>query len=146
MDRYINTYREYMRTIDVSAMRTIHEPSKGELPIVLTDKFVRLIRVYGMLEGTCKALDPEFNYFSLLDDYIDDLFFDEEFVMYKVDEDVRSLMPMLRQLMAQPLPVPSDPSERPSNQQQQQRLDLANLSAFAQGVTVMYLLLERLGT
>ena len=88
---YIDMYRDYMRTIDITGIQNIHGP-QAALPLRLTDKFVRLIRVYGMLEGTCKAIDSSFNYFDLLDNYIDELFFDEEFLRYKVVEDVQTLM------------------------------------------------------
>ena len=92
LDGYINMYRDYMRTIDISGIRNSQSPYT-EMPLRLTNKFMRLMRVYSMLEGTCKAINNDFNYFDMLDDYIDALFFDEEFVSYKISEDVRSLFP-----------------------------------------------------
>lgn len=90
LDEYINLYRDYMRTIDVSLLRESaarHDP-EATLPLELTDKMLRLIRVYGMLEGICKDISPDFNYFDLLDTYVEDLMSDDEFVAFKVREDV----------------------------------------------------------
>jgi ubiquinone biosynthesis protein len=83
---YIDMYREYMRTIDVTVISKNHDPM-APLPLQLTDKIVRIIRVYGTLEGICKRIYPEFNYFDLLDSYIDELFFDDAFIAFKVKED-----------------------------------------------------------
>lgn len=88
---YIDMYRDYMRTIDISKIRD-SQTAASEMPLRLTSKFMRLMRVYSMLEGTCKSIFIDFNYFDMLDDYIDALFFDEEFVTYKIGEDVRTLV------------------------------------------------------
>jgi predicted unusual protein kinase regulating ubiquinone biosynthesis (AarF/ABC1/UbiB family) len=87
---YIAVYRDYMRTVDAAAFAAAVDP-KVALPLQLTDSLVRLFRVYAMLEGTCKQLSPGFNYFDLLDDYIDELFFDEEFFSFKAQEDVAAV-------------------------------------------------------
>jgi ubiquinone biosynthesis protein len=108
LDGYIDMYREYMRTIDISGIRDSQSTST-EMPLRLTSKLMRLMRVYSMLEGTCKAINDDFNYFDMLDDYIDALFFDEEFVTYKISEDVRSL------LSPKPAsPKPASPSAVPA--------------------------------
>jgi predicted unusual protein kinase regulating ubiquinone biosynthesis (AarF/ABC1/UbiB family) len=96
VDRYIDMYRDYMRTVDIKTVTSRVDPDE-RLPLRLTDKLVRLFRVYAMLEGTCKALERDFNYFRLLDDYIDDLFFDEEFFAFKAREDFAALQKTLRQ-------------------------------------------------
>jgi predicted unusual protein kinase regulating ubiquinone biosynthesis (AarF/ABC1/UbiB family) len=142
MGRYIDLYRDYMRTIDVKSIAAIHGPNtKTELPLRLTDKIVRLTRVYGMLEGTCKALDPDFNYFSLLDNYIDELFFDEEFVVYKVKEDVRTL------LSRDPPPVlAARPVLRPRPDVTVDLPIVAAASLVIQGCLGVYLLLERIAS
>jgi predicted unusual protein kinase regulating ubiquinone biosynthesis (AarF/ABC1/UbiB family) len=131
LDAYIDLYRDYMRTIDVKSMQQIMSTSAtSEIPLQLTDKFVRLIRVYGMLEGSCKAIFPEFNYFDLLDNYIDDLFFDEEFMMYKVSEDVRTLMNS-KPSAATPKPIDSKPSTR-----------LPNLDGIGAAILAMYVIMH----
>jgi ubiquinone biosynthesis protein len=112
MEAYIDLYRDYMRTIDVSTIATgaaaagAAQGPDTPVPVQLTDTFVRLIRVYGMLEGTCKRISADFNYFDLLDNYIDELFFDEEFISYKIAEDVRSLFAPARPPAPAPPPAP----------------------------------------
>ena len=137
MSAYIDVYRDYMRTIDVGALRSIGTYAGGggggggpgdKVPLKLTDKFLRLIRVYGMLEGTCKAIHPEFNYFDLLDDYIDDLFFDEEFLAFKVGEDVKLLRSGFNPFAPQaPPPPPQTPPTPPTPQKRKRGIDLKDL-------------------
>ena len=84
---YIERYIEYMRTLDVKVfMGLVKENEK--LPIHLSGKIIRILRVYGILEGICKELDPTFNYFTLLDEGSIDLVFDAKFIDYKVKKDL----------------------------------------------------------
>ena len=113
LDGYIDMYREYMRTIDIAGISAGHTPDTV-LPLKLTDKFMRLIRVYGMLEGTCKRINDDFNYYDMLDDYIDGLFFDEEFVNYKLTEDIRSVTDMIGQSLGRRPPATTKPGVQSS--------------------------------
>jgi ubiquinone biosynthesis protein len=90
MTRYIDLYIEYMRTIDISQLQSSHGPNV-KLPLKLTDDLFRLIRVYGILEGICKELDKDFNYFTVLSGYINEIFMDEEFILFKIQNDTASL-------------------------------------------------------
>jgi predicted unusual protein kinase regulating ubiquinone biosynthesis (AarF/ABC1/UbiB family) len=84
---YIDKYIQYMRTIDINVFKTI-QTDNFELPLKLNGKVFRLLRVYGILEGICKELDPEFNYFDLFDDYVTSLALDEDFLVYKMKQDM----------------------------------------------------------
>lgn len=88
---YIDSYINYMRTIDISILQSSHNPS-SKLPLQLTDDLFRLIRVYGILEGTCKDLNPKFNYFDVLQNYITDILLDEDFIMYKIATDTTQVV------------------------------------------------------
>jgi hypothetical protein len=44
-----------------------------------------------MLEGICKELDPQFNYFTLVDDKAMDLLLDVNFLDYKARKDMASM-------------------------------------------------------
>jgi predicted unusual protein kinase regulating ubiquinone biosynthesis (AarF/ABC1/UbiB family) len=83
---YIDKYIEYMRTIDINVFRE-QAAENFELPLKLNGKIFRLLRVYGILEGICKELDPDFNYFDLLDNYMTSLILDEDFIIRKVQRD-----------------------------------------------------------
>lgn len=91
MYNYIDLYIEYLQTIDISKLSKTHGPTV-KLPLKFTDKVFRLVRVYGALEGACKELDKNFNYFDLLSNYIGDIFMDEEFIRFKVVADTSSLL------------------------------------------------------
>lgn len=82
----ITLYRRYMRTVDVGIIRDDYDPNVP-LPLRLPDKIMRLSRVYGMLEGTCKRIYPGFNYLDLLTQTADSLVLDEEFLARRASED-----------------------------------------------------------
>lgn len=96
LSKYIDLYIEYLQTIDftkfTAGMLEDAPTHNMQLPLKLNDKIFRLIRVFGILEGTCKQLDPEFNYFDVLGP---ELLIDETFVMYKAQKDLMSLLPTL---------------------------------------------------
>jgi ubiquinone biosynthesis protein len=87
---YIDRYVQYMRTLDINVFRGL-QTLNSNLPVHFSGKIIRIIRVYGTLEGVCKELDPNFNYFQLLDDKIADLALDDDFLTYKVDKDFQLL-------------------------------------------------------
>jgi len=97
IDMYIN----YMKTVDIKALSDMHDPWKP-LPIRFGDKIVRIMRVYGILEGICKELYPPFNYFDLFDRYVDKLFFDEELLSFKAQEDIKYLYESMTSLSTTP--------------------------------------------
>lgn len=83
---YVDRYVEYMKTIDIRVFQGL-ETKNDKLPLHLNGKIIRIIRVYGILEGVCKELDPTFNYFQLIDDKISDLALDADFLRYKIQKD-----------------------------------------------------------
>lgn len=93
--KYIDVYINYMKTIDFKALnKAINELQPNgavEPPIKFPNKFVRLFRTYGIMEGICKELYHGFNYFDLLDTYIDGIFLDDEFLLYKAAADTNKL-------------------------------------------------------
>lgn len=90
--KYIDTYVEYMKTLDIKVFASLYNDKHNEkLPIRFNGKVMRILRVYGTLEGVCKQLDPSFNYFKLLNINILDLAIDNEFLAYKMMKDVNKL-------------------------------------------------------
>lgn len=84
---YVDRYVEYMKTIDIKVFDGL-QSRNDKLPLHLSGKIIRIIRVYGILEGVCKELDPSFNYFKLLDDKLTDMVLDANFLDYKVRKDI----------------------------------------------------------
>lgn len=89
LDKYIDLYIQYVQTLDIDIFRnqTALSSSNTTLPIRLNGRLIRLLRVFGTLEGICKELDPEFNYFLLINNYLTSLITDEEFLRWKVVQD-----------------------------------------------------------
>lgn len=90
MMEYLDKYLVYVRTIDISVFQTIKDPA-NKVPLRLSGKLVQLIRVYGILEGICKEIDPSFSYFDLIDDQAPNLLMDDDFLQYKMQLDMRNL-------------------------------------------------------
>ena len=90
LHRYIDKYVEYMETIDYKLLQKLYQPN-AILPVKLEGKVLRIIKAFGTLEGLCKELDPDFNYFQLLDAYINIAVMDEDFLVYKIEQDVKRL-------------------------------------------------------
>jgi predicted unusual protein kinase regulating ubiquinone biosynthesis (AarF/ABC1/UbiB family) len=90
LHNYIDKYVEYMETIDYRTLQKLYKPN-AELPVKLEGKVLRIVKAFGTLEGLCKELDPDFNYFQLLDAYISVAALDEDFLVYKIDQDVKRL-------------------------------------------------------
>lgn len=89
---YIELYNKYIRTVDINVFKTITNPKAP--PILLGGKMLRVLRAFGTLEGICKELDNDFNYFDIFDVYVTDLFIDDMFLMYKAQQDVQRMIEM----------------------------------------------------
>ncbi len=87
---YIDKYVEYLETIDIKTLTDMYDP-KASVPVKLDGKLLRIIKVFGLLEGICKELDPDFNYFQLMDVYISETLFDEDFLVFKISQDMKRL-------------------------------------------------------
>ena len=83
-----------MKTLDINKIQTLMVNGDGnvKMPFKLTGEFFRLLRVFSILEGVCKELDPNFNYFDVLQNYVSDILFDQEFIIYKTQADFNTLV------------------------------------------------------
>ena len=90
MLQMLDMYRKYLKTVDInelSAMRSVDFVPPIELP----DTMLSMIRVYGVVEGICKRIYPDFNYFDLFESKNIDFLLDDEFLFYKIDKDIKQL-------------------------------------------------------
>lgn len=78
--RYIAMYAKYVRTIDLSVFDI---GTDRAMPFALTDRLMRITRVFGLLEGVCKRLDDDFDYLSLAAVSWDAFLLDPDFVAAK---------------------------------------------------------------
>lgn len=102
---YVAKYAEYMRTVDVSVFSSLVGETGGggdksnnamdgsfdKLPVKLDGIIFRIIRVFGLVEGICKDLDPEFTYAGVFVKHVGVVVSDAEFIDYKIRSDVRKL-------------------------------------------------------
>ena len=90
---YIDIYIDYMKTLDISVFKVFKD--ERNMPFKPTGNVFKLIRVFGIIEGLCKNLDPDFNYFTVLQNYITYFLLDEEFLLYKSRSDINLFMQRL---------------------------------------------------
>lgn len=89
---YLEKYVKYIKTIDVKVFQMSDKEVFQQLPVKFDGTIFRLIRVFGIIEGICKDLDPNFNYNTVFVKYIDMLLMDNEFLDYKIRSDIKTLM------------------------------------------------------
>jgi predicted unusual protein kinase regulating ubiquinone biosynthesis (AarF/ABC1/UbiB family) len=89
---YLEKYVQYIKTIDVKVFNMSDKEVFQKLPVKFDGVIFRLIRVFGIIEGICKDLDPSFNYNTVFVKYLDMLLLDNEFIDYKIRSDIKSLI------------------------------------------------------
>jgi ubiquinone biosynthesis protein len=93
---YLQKYVEYIKTIDIKVFtKNLNEADSKtfkKIPIKLDGIIFRLIRVFGLVEGICKDLDPDFNYNSVFLKYVNVLSSDPQFVDYKIKTDIKFIL------------------------------------------------------
>lgn len=102
-ESYMALYYKYVRTIDVNVFRPADpsmagsmdvnsvdtiRPNPDAVPFEFDDTLIRLFRVFGMLEGICKELNDDFDYFDIMTNFWDAFLLDEDFVRTKGAWDV----------------------------------------------------------
>ena len=92
---YISKNTEYMKTVDVKVFQGMIDTDKDtftKLPVKFDAVIFRIIRVFGLVEGICKDLDPTFNYVDVFVKHADTVFADVDFIDYKIRSDLRLLL------------------------------------------------------
>lgn len=135
MSEYIDKYIDYLKTIDISQLKSSNGPSI-KLPLKFSDKVFRLVRTYGIMEGICKDLNPKFNYFDLLFNYINELILDEQFLVYKASNDLTSVLDSLIPTTTEDKNFLSSQSMK--QQPQQQPLDMMKILVFSNGMLLLF--------
>ena len=91
---FIKQYFEYLRTLDLRSFQ-INSPEIREkaskIPVELDTTTLVILRTYSLLEGLCKELDPGFSYQSIIQKNIELLFLDLDYILYRVQNDSRSI-------------------------------------------------------
>ena len=112
LKKYVGLYRQYMKTLDVGALMesakvqldaSNNEPSQTRktatgiaVPAVLPSRIGRIVRSFALIEGICKKIDINFNYFDALTDggsesLMVEILLKQNYISYKVRSDPRVL-------------------------------------------------------
>lgn len=91
----LEQYAKYIRTVDINVILKSPTVSdmRGDLPVKFSGKIFRIVRVFGLLEGICKDLDPEFSYDGVIAKYTQSS--DTDYFNYRVSSDMRKLANMV---------------------------------------------------
>jgi len=92
---YIKEYIRYIQTIDITVLKDLTKNDKSNLPFKFSGQIYELIRSFGIVEGICLEINPEFSYSEVFNLYIDQLFNDADFIYMKSNMDMNNLIDML---------------------------------------------------
>lgn len=69
---FVLSFLNYIETVDVSYIKEnfIDKIGNKDLPFLINSNFLLILRGLTILEGVCKALDPDFSYKKVIDPYI----------------------------------------------------------------------------
>jgi predicted unusual protein kinase regulating ubiquinone biosynthesis (AarF/ABC1/UbiB family) len=87
---YIATYIRYIKTIDINILKNMSKENPTDIPIKFSGAIYEIVRSFGIVEGICINMDPNFNYETVFLKYIDILLVDSEFISYKVQQDLQT--------------------------------------------------------
>lgn len=86
---------DYSQTVDVDTLtkNILLDPyiDSQNLPFMFDSKMILLFKTMTTLEGVCKSIDPEFNYYHLIDEVFNN-FIDSNMMVNKVINDVQYLL------------------------------------------------------
>ena len=93
--KYIKSYMKYIKTIDLNELKNVMGEGNQDLPIKFNNKIFEIIRIFGTVEGICKALDSDFTYDDVLAKYSGKMFTDTDFMFMKSMQDIARLFDII---------------------------------------------------
>lgn len=88
--KFVRKYIDYIKTIDVQLLSSL-DSRDGSLPLKFSSTVFEIVRVFGIIEGVCLSLDPDFEYNKVFYKYVDRLVLDRDFLEYKAGKDLEKL-------------------------------------------------------
>lgn len=73
-------------------MSVVNQGLELDLPFKINPKLIMVFRSLSLLEGICKNLDPNFNYFSVFDRIMGDVFLDMDYLDHRARKDIFSFL------------------------------------------------------
>lgn len=94
---FVLSFLNYIENVDVSYIKEnfIDKIGGNDLPFIVNSNFLLILRGLTILEGVCKALDPNFSYKKVIDPYINQSFpIDILYLEKRAMKDIESLQQM----------------------------------------------------
>ena len=96
--RLVNYLFDYSETLNIqqfeSSIRNDSFLNVDDLPFTVNPEMLLLFKTFTTLEGVCKTINDDFNYFLLLDDLVNE-FMDINIVTQKINNDIKLIMNQL---------------------------------------------------
>jgi ubiquinone biosynthesis protein len=91
---YVSSYIDYIESLDINQLLStqIPEDSISKVPMQVSIQLLCLLRIFSMLEGTCKELDPNFSYYNVWPILLIPMANDTEMITYKINRDINYIM------------------------------------------------------
>jgi ubiquinone biosynthesis protein len=91
---YVSSYLDYITSLDVNKLfsATVPQEAVSKVPMKVSIQLLCLMRVFSMLEGTCKNLDPDFQYMNVAPVMLVQLFGDPDVTAFKMERDLRNFL------------------------------------------------------
>jgi predicted unusual protein kinase regulating ubiquinone biosynthesis (AarF/ABC1/UbiB family) len=89
--KFVKRYIEYIKTIDVQLLSSLDSRDEA-LPLKFSSTVFEIVRIFGIVEGVCLSLDPDFEYNKVFYKYVDRLVLDRDFLEYKASKDLIKIM------------------------------------------------------
>lgn len=88
---------KYFENTDISEfqMSVVNQGLELDLPFKINPKLIMVFRSLSLLEGICKELDSEFNYFKVIDRIMGDVFLDMDYLDHRARKDIGSFLETL---------------------------------------------------
>ena len=127
--RLVNYLFDYSETLNIqqfeSSIRNDSFLNVDDLPFTVNPEMLLLFKTFTTLEGVCKTINDDFNYFLLLDDLVNE-FMDINIVTQKINNDIKLIMNQLN---------------RPENADMSSKIQSARIDQIDNDVNTRYKLL-----
>jgi ubiquinone biosynthesis protein len=89
---FIKKFFKYIDTLDMKSFNFDVDEIQEKVPLKLDKTTANIIRSYSLLEGYCKKIDPNLSYMDILSETIETMYMDIDYIMYRAEKDLKSIL------------------------------------------------------